>query len=228
MYCPRLSTSQPAPRATRSTGLLVPRYIQRPRQQMGDALFRLALWSFRVPRHTHTDLTRQMGAGRLAPHSEGIVAFVNEAAFAEPRWPCGCRIGTTFPEQRVAVGRRRARAYQPAADRHTAGRSRIIRVATAAGARPDEETYQRSVRRRQAVLGNRAGERPTKPPRAGFRERFASSTVTELGPLSRAYRPYKRQRPGGSIDAVYRNLVRARICYIGELSGGTDGDRGRR
>src|SRR5579862_2396177 len=42
-----------------------------------------------------------------------------------------------------------------------------------------------------------------------------------------AYCPDKRQRPGGAINAVHRDAVRAGIGHIGELTGRMDGYRGR-
>ncbi len=53
---------------------------------------------------------------------------------------------------------------------------------------------------------------------------FACSTA---GP-SCAYCPYERQSPGGTINAVHRDAVRAGIRHIGELTGRMDGYRGRR
>ena len=45
-------------------------------------------------------------------------------------------------------------------------------------------------------------------------------------PFSFGYRPYERQGPGHSINAVDRDVVRAGIRHIAELSGRMDGDRG--
>ena len=43
-----------------------------------------------------------------------------------------------------------------------------------------------------------------------------------------AYCHFERQGPGGTINAVHRDAVRAGIRHIGELSGRMDGYRGRR
>jgi hypothetical protein len=70
-------------------------------------------------------------------------------------------------------------------------------------------------------------------------QRCAADVQAEASPLSFfllalesatscAYCPYERQGPGGTINAVHRNAVRAGIRHIGELSGRMDGYRGRR
>src|SRR5271163_3615845 len=43
-----------------------------------------------------------------------------------------------------------------------------------------------------------------------------------------AYCPYERQGPGGTVNAVHGDGVRAGIRHIGELAGRMDGYRGRR
>jgi len=58
--------------------------------------------------------------------------------------------------------------------------------------------------------------------------RYRLSRGEQAEALSCAYCPYERQCPGGTINAVHGDAVRAGICDIGELSGRMDGYRGRR
>src|SRR5271167_869701 len=54
------------------------------------------------------------------------------------------------------------------------------------------------------------------------------SIAARAGTFLCPYCPYKRQGPGGTINAVHRDAVRAGIRHIGELTGRMDGYRGRR